>query len=320
MSGGALLSRHAENLYWMARYIERAENLARVLDVTQTFSRDSRGAQNWLSVVQINADTERFEQLYPVVTAQAVKQFYLLDAANPTSLLRVVQAARENARALRPLISTEMWLHLNVFHNRLRSLRPEDLTDSALPQICDEIKMACQTHTGITEGTFYRDQGWYFYQLGRHLERADQGTRLLDIKYHLLLPSAADVGSPLDVSQWNSVLRAAAAYHAFRRVYPRGMTPRTVAGFLLLNDSYPRSVILCVRAVEHFLTLLRSRHQLRGGVEALAALDELRAALADRSIDRVIGEGLHDFLDWTQRRLIDIGDELAASFFRPGLR
>ena len=183
-------------------------------------------------------------------------------AENPTSIVSAVSNARENARTLRPLISTEMWVQLNVFYNRLAAIGPEDLAPGRLAPLFAGIKEACQTHTGITEGTFFRDQGWYFYQLGRYLERADQTTRLLDIKYHLLLPQASDVGSPIDVSQWNALLRSAAGYHAYRRLHAASTTPARVAGFLLFNLAFPRSVHHC---------LLRGEPASRRGQIALRA-------------------------------------------------
>jgi len=214
-----LLARFADCIFWLARYVERAENLARILDVNETFSRDSHGGQNWRSIVQLNSDEERFFATHPAATAPSVVKFYVIDAANPNSIISAVRYARENARTLRPLISTEMWVQLNVFHNRLAGLSEADLMPGKLAALFGSIKEACQAHTGITEGTFFRDQGWYFYQLGRYIERADQTTRLLDIKYHLLLPSGTDVGSPTDVSQWNALLRSAAGYHAYRRLH-----------------------------------------------------------------------------------------------------
>ena len=183
-----LLARYADCIFWLARYIERAENLARILDVNETFSRDSRGGQNWRSIVQLNSDEERFFASHDTASAHNVVNFYVIDGDNPTSIVSAIRCARENARTLRPLISTEMWVQLNVFYNRLAALSAADLAPGNLAALFAMIKEACQTHTGITEGTFFRDQGWYFYQIGRYIERADQTTRLLDIKYHLLLP------------------------------------------------------------------------------------------------------------------------------------
>lgn len=310
-----LLARYAECIFWLARYMERAENLARILDVNETFARDGDGAIDWRPILALNADEARFLECYRDVTPENVLAFYILDAGNPTSILAAVRAARENARQLRPLISTEMWSQINVFYNRLLALGPHDLARHNLQRLCSFIKEACQAHTGITEGTFFRDQGWYFYQVGKYLERADQTTRLLDIKYHTLLPSVAAVGTPVDVSQWNTLLRSAAGYHAFRRVYPRGMTPAAVAGFLLFNDAFPRSVLVCVCEMEQLLHRLTSKYRLRNGNIVLERVDEVRAALGASTIDSVITSGLHEYLDGLQIIFADISRDIGAAFF-----
>lgn len=313
MSG--LLSRYAEAIYWLARYVERAENMARVLDVNETFSRDTEGGQNWASIVALYADEEAFESRYPEATADTVLNFYLLDDSHPGSILSSVRAARENARTLRPLISTEMWIHLNTFFNRMRALRADDIAEERVARSLAWIKESCQAHTGITEGTFYRDEGWYFYEIGQAIERADQTTRLLDVKYHLLLPSVVDVGSPLDISQWNAVLRSAAGYHAFRRIHPSGMTVARVTEFLLFNRRFPRSVAACVDEVNTRLTALRSRYGLKGGSAALERLDEVRAVLDNAPVERVLSQGLHEFLDWIQLQMLGVSSLIGRDFF-----
>ncbi|HIJ38953.1 MAG TPA: alpha-E domain-containing protein, partial [Rhodospirillaceae bacterium] len=290
-----LLARLAENIFWLARYMERAENLARILDVTDTFARD-RSGRNWLSVVQINADNDRFFARHAVANAESVLDFYLLDPANPTSIRSTIQAAHENARALRPILSIEMWAQLNMTLHWIRSLTAEDITSPKLSRLCSRIREACQTHAGIVEGTFSREEAWYFYWLGKQLERADQTTRLLDIKYHLLLPHVGDIGSALDLSQWNALLRAAGGYQAFRRLHPVGMNPTAITEFLLLSDSFPRSVSLCMRQAEWLLGQLRSRFRLREGTVALERLDEMRAAMTDQSAEEIISNGLHEFI------------------------
>lgn len=310
-----LLARYAECIFWLARYMERAENLARILDVNETFARDSWGATDWRPILKLNTDEARFFELYPEITPENVLNFYVLDAKNPTSIIYAVCAARENARQLRPLISTEMWTQINVFYNRLLALGPADVAPHNLQRLCTQVKEACQAHTGITEGTFFRDQGWHFYQLGKYLERADQTTRLLDIKYHTLLPSPADVGSPIDISQWNALLRSAAGYHAFRRVYPRGMTAAAVAGFLLFNDGFPRSVYGCVREMEQVLNRLVSKYRLRNANILQERLDELRSALASNAIDDVITGGLHEYLDGLQVTFATLSTDIARVFF-----
>ncbi len=310
-----LLSRYAECLFWLARYVERAENLARILDVNETFSRDSRGGQNWASVLQLHGDEARFKGLHGAASAESVLRFYVTDAGNPTSIVSSVRAARENARALRPLISNEMWTQINVLHNRLGALGDDALAAGNRARLFGQVKEACQTQVGVMEGTFYRGQGWHFCRMGRYIERADQTTRLLDIKYHVLLPDPADVGSPLDVSQWNALLRSAAGYQAFRQLHPEGITPARVAGFLLLDGRFPRSVALCVREAGELLGALRSRHGLRGGAGAAEELDRLRALLGTLSIAEILERGLHEFLDMLQVRLIAVTEDLAGTFF-----
>ena len=297
-----LLARYADCAFWLGRYMERAESLARILDVNLHFSRDSRGSQNWRSIVQLNADEERFDKSYDVASYANVVHFYVLDRDNPSSIVSGIRAAKENARSLRPMISTEMWSHLNVFNNTMSTLTPDDLKPSELSRVCSVIKEECQTHTGITEGTFFRDQSWYFYLIGREIERADQTTRLLDIKYLLLLPAKQQAGSPVDVSQWNSLLRSVAGYHAYRREHPRGMQPKQVAAFLLFNMSFPRSIALCLSEIDGHLHRLRSGYGLRAGSGAMELLDETRAALAGHTPDSVIQYGLHEFSGYLQRQ------------------
>lgn len=227
-----LLSRYAESMMWLARYMERIENLARLIEVTEAFVRGTDGETGWDSIVQINSDESRFQALYPSASGEDVLQFYIIDPANPSSIRAMANAVRENARSVRPLISTEMWMQLNIFTRWILDLKPGDIRQTGLSALCNHIKQDCQTHTGITEGTLYRDQAWLFYLLGRHLERSDQITRLIDIRYHKLLP-LDEIGSEIDTTQWVSVLRSAAAYHAFRRLQPVTTTPANVVGFLL---------------------------------------------------------------------------------------
>ena len=309
-----LLARFAESAFWLARYMERAENLARIIDVSESLSQESNRAEEWQPIVLINADAKRFFEKHAAATAEAVIDFYILDIDNPTSILSSVRVARENARMLRHLISTEMWTHINVFYNDLRELAPADMRVSQVSGMCSLVKEHCQTHTGITEGTMYRDQAWSFHELGKCLERADQATRLLDIKYHRLLPAPELVGSSIDAAQWNALLRSAAGYHAFRRVYPRGLSPSTVADFLLFNRQFPRSLMVSVARATELVGDLESRFGLDGGTAA-AAIRTLRADLVASDIGAVIAGGLHEYLDSVQCRLIDITRDLGRQFF-----
>jgi uncharacterized alpha-E superfamily protein len=250
------------------------------------------------------------------LSADAVKRFYLLDPGNPTGIQASLEAARTNARTLRPLISTEMWMQMNVFHRDMTAIGEAELHGDRLSRLCARIKEGVQAHTGITEGTFYRDQGFFFYQLGRLIERADQTTRLLDIRYHLLVPAATEERRVAELAQWGGVLRAAAGYHAFRRIAPPGFSPEDVVAFLLINSSFPRSVGLCIEQIDHCLTQLRTRYGLRGTGLALERVEELRGALIGRSPAAIIEDGLHQFLDAVQRDLILLAGEIGTAFFR----
>jgi uncharacterized alpha-E superfamily protein len=309
-----LLARDAECVFWLARFVERAENLARILEVNETHARDRRGSQNWRSILELNGDELRFSQAHQATTAEAVLRFYLTDAQNPTSIVSALANARENARGLRPLISTEMWVQLNVFYNWARAIDAGTLTPGNVSRVLAQVKEACQTFTGITEGTFYRDQAWYFYLLGRYVERADQTTRLLDAKYDLLTRNN-DVAAPVEVGQWHALLRSASGYHAFRRVHSSDLTPARVAVFLLFDRAFPRSVYLCLREVESALTELKSRFSLRAGNDVAEGLDQLRTILVARPIEEILASGLHEFIDFLQRYLIVVTIRLSAAFF-----
>jgi len=311
----SLLSRYAEDIFWMGRYMERADNLARLLEVNEVFARDRRGAHNWDAIIDLNSDRARFAEQHGDPTPTKTAYFYMLDPKNPTSILSGVRAARENARTLRPLISTEMWTHLNVFYNDLHAISASPDSVPNISRFCEKVKTACQAHTGITEGTFYRDQGWYFYQLGKYLERADQTTRLVDVKYHTLLSSPDEVGSVIDLSQWNALLRSAAGYHAYRRVHPRGIDPTKVAEFLVLNSRFPRSVRYCIKEISHLLSQLIFTFQLTRGDSVVQATDVIHTRLEETDIEQIIGFGMHEFLDAVQLDLIRVAIAMREAYF-----
>ncbi|HEY8381543.1 MAG TPA: alpha-E domain-containing protein [Microvirga sp.] len=310
-----LLARAAENLFWLGRYLERAENLARILEVNATFDRDIQGMQNWLPVLRLHRDEARFLATHDAASADAVLYFYILDRENPTSIVSAITNARSNARALRPLISREMWSQLNVLFNWISTLDRQVLSPGRLTRLLAEIEEACQTHTGITEGTFHRDQGWAFYWIGRYIERADQTTRLLDIKSHFLQSRSSDETSSMDLAHWNALLRSAAAYHPYRRVRSAAVTPEGIAGFLLLDQGLPRSVLLCTHEVDRLLAELRLHYVLSAGETAADEVRALRAELRDLAGRELLGDGLHELLDLVQRRLIAVTKHLSAEFF-----
>jgi len=310
-----LLSRHAESIFWLARQVERANSTARILDVNESFSRNARGEHDWESVLRLHGDEQIFRATERRPTADAVIHFYVLDGENTNSVLSNISMARENARALRPLISTEMWVQLNGYHNRIKRLRKPDLRVENLNRLCSYIKECCQTHSGITAETLYRDESWYFHQIGRALERADQTTRLVDVKYQVLLPQPSDVGSPVDEAQWNTVLRSAAGFHAFRRVNPHSLSPSQVVEFLLFDKRFPRSVAASVLVANEHLAALRLKYGHNSKRAASNLLRKLTASLAEDTAEDLIARGLHEGLDEIQAELAGVTDALGREFF-----
>jgi uncharacterized alpha-E superfamily protein len=309
-----LIARHAESALWLARYMERVENLARLLDVTNTFARDADDTRNWLSILRINGDLEEFYKKHQEANQKTVGAFYLLDADNSTSVQTVIGAARENARTLRALISTEMWLQINVFYGHIRALTAADIGPDHFTAVCSMLKEGTQAQTGITEGTFYRDQAWHFTMIGRYLERADQTTRLLDTRFHALAPHFDATDHEIDAGQWNGLLRAAAGYHAYRREHPSGYEPREVARFLLANTAFPRSVGLNLAQLDWHLTQLRTRYYLRGATAALERLDALNGMMTHQNVDDLVAKRLSPFLDFVQREIAALHADIIAGF------
>ena len=313
-----LLARFAENAFWMARYMERTENLARIVDVNQTLARDDFTGQQWLPIVQLNADEERFFARHQEATQAAVLHFYVLDDTNPTSIRAAVRMAHANARTLRHLISTEMWMQLNVFHEFLKGLKGRDIARSNLNRLCQTVKQSCQTHSGIAEGTFFRDQTWHFYHIGKYLERADQASRLLDIKYRVLLPAAGEPPRPLEVHQWSALLRSVAGYHAFRRIHPRGIRADDVVAFLVGERGFPRSIGSSVEQVAGLTRDLETRFGLALDDALGGALEDLQAAARPQAIAASAAPDIAAFVSGVQQRLARLNDEMGRAFF--GLR
>ena len=311
----SLLARFAQNIFWMARYIERAENIARILDINETYAREAHGEPDWQRVLELYSDTERFFESHDTADSAAVLNFYILERDNPTSIAAAVRMARENARSVRHLISTEMWTHLNVVHARIAGLTQRDLRLSQVSRRCAEIKEACQTFEGITEGTFFRGSARCFYSMGKYIERADQTTRVLQMGYERLTVSGA-AEDAISTVQWNALLRSVAAYHAFRSLHPSGLEPRTIAAFLLYDHGFPRAVALCVDRVTQLLEVLVERHDLPRHEDIDSARNHLVFTLNTGLGEKVTRSRLHVFLDKLQLALTRLSGEITRYYFK----
>ncbi|MCB1510741.1 MAG: alpha-E domain-containing protein [Hyphomicrobiaceae bacterium] len=310
----SLLARYAEHLFWLARYVERASSLARIIEVHLAFDRGRSEEVSWAWLVALHSDQERFAQGYSDASLANVIKFYVDDMSNPGSIRFSLRAARENARALRAVISTEMWSQLNEFYNRIRSLKERDLDPVRLSRTCGQIKDGCYAQLGVTESTLYRDEGWRFFLLGMMMERADQTSRLLDVKFAQLQTVGPDLIAPDEVF-WLLVLRSAAAHQAFMRIERRAAGPAKVAQFLLANGSHPRSVIVCVNQIERLLHELRTGFGLRGVNKAQEKAEILGELIVAAGRNPQVVDRLHGINDRIQRDLIELGSELGQAFF-----
>ena len=310
-----MLSRVAHSLYWMSRDIERAENIARLLDVNLQFLSDFHDVtptklNTWESLILSTGEEELFAKLYDTTDSRTVTEFLAFDLRNPGSILACVHVARENARMIRDQISLEMWETINELHLLLKEHNTAAVWASGPQDFFAKINRASHLFQGLTASTYSRSEGWEFIELGKYIERADKTTRILDVKYHILLPSATDVGGALDTAQWQAVLRSASALEAYRRYYVREILAWKAAEFLIFSDSFPRSLHFCMAQVDDFLRRILGETGTRPRSAAARASRRLLADLQSLSITDVLEQGIHEFLTEIQTTLAAISDEV----------
>jgi uncharacterized alpha-E superfamily protein len=312
-----MLSRSAEDLYWMARYMERAENTARVIDVSNRMSvlpsADGAGGSeslHWRPALEIGPDPAGFFERYAEATPENVIRYMALDRENPSSIYCCVRAARENARAERSSISSEMWESLNATWLEIQSLDPGRLSAWGHRKFFDWIKERSHLFRGVTVGTLLQDDGFQFIRLGTFLERADNTARILDVKYHVLLPTPEDVGGAVDYYQWGALLRSVGSFTTYRKVYHDAITPPRVAELLILNPDMPRSLHGCYDMIATTLENLVGPRRLECG--RIAA--EIHASLRYGRIEAIFGIGLHEFLDGFVLRNNALGRQIQRDF------
>ncbi|MEZ5855142.1 MAG: alpha-E domain-containing protein [Hyphomicrobiaceae bacterium] len=311
----SLLARYAEDLFWLARYLERASALARIIETHMAYDRARDEDVSWAWLVALHSDQERFSASYDDSSFSNVINFYVADTQNPGSVRFALRAARHNARALRAIIPTEMWIQLNEYYNRMLAMTDADLDPIRLSRTCGQIKHGCYAQLGVVESTLYRDEGWRFFRLGLMIERADQTSRLLDVKFAQLATEPEQQDRIADATFWSLVLRCAAAYQAFHRLEQRGADPNRVARFLLLNSSHPRSVTFCVGEIQAQLHQLRAGFGLKGTAKAQEHAEILLEMLRDAGGDPMLYANLHALNDQLQRSLIDLTANLSQVFF-----
>jgi uncharacterized alpha-E superfamily protein len=316
LTATTLLSRHAECAFWLSRYLERAESMARILEAQSSFQRARPGADSWSWIIALYSDQENFAKKFSEATTANVISYYVTWLDNPSSILSSIRSARENARALRPLLSSDMWLQLNDFYTRLLGLSENDFSEARLSRSCDQIKRGCYAEIGVAESTLYRDEIYPFFRLGLHLERCDQTSRLLDVQFAQRATGVMQNLTPeQNAGVWNALLRSASAYHAFRRVFHRGFDPGDVARFMIFDRQLPRSIAFCAGEIDRQFSRLRCDFKLRNAQRAFERAEGFRRALAEREQDTDFAGDLHAFNDWVQRELMGLTTELGVAFF-----
>ena len=291
-----MLSRTADHLYWMARYIERAENMARVLDVTYSMSLVPNAAQSesalWLPALEISGNVEAYEEDYDNVNAADVIHYLSMDMNNPSSIYNALRNARENARAVRVAMTSETWENINALWLEFDQFRGQDLAQNGLLEFCDWVKARSHLFRGVCFGTMLRDDSFSFVRLGTFIERADNTARLLDVKYHLLLPEEEEVGGAVDYYEWSAVLRSVSAFQAYQKIFSDTIVPWRVAELLVLRRDMPRSLHACLDETNHILDQLSGNRQ----TECRRLAGELHARLRFGKMQDIFQKGLHEFL------------------------
>jgi uncharacterized alpha-E superfamily protein len=316
-----MLSRVADSVYWMARYIERAENVARCVDVSLQASLDGPGGvdRQWMPLVAAAGDDGLFLEKYGDAlkgdeAREAILRFLAFDADYPNSIVSCVTRARENARQVRGCLALEAWESLNRFYHLLISGESRRRAAENPHDFFSEIRLASHLFEGITEATMSRGEEWNFMKLGRYLERANQTSRILDVKYFILLPNPGDVGSVVDDLLWAALLHSVSGYEMFRRRHGR-IVPEKVVDFLVVDREFPRAILFCLLRAEESLLALSGTPMGSYRNKAEKLLSRLRSSLAYTNVEEIIAKGLHEYLDDLQTGLNSVGEGIFESFF-----
>lgn len=310
-----MLSRTADHLFWMSRYIERAENLARLLDVTWQMSMvpqsEEAANQSWNAIIALNSLEEAYAAKYSTVNGDNVLRFMVTDHDNYASILSCLRLARENAHAVRGTLTTEMWETLNATWLEARMMSFEQIMNGGLGDFFEWVKMRSSLSRGTTLGTLLQDEAFHFIRLGTLLERADNTARILDVKYHVLRPHG-DEGAT-DFYQWGALLRSVSGFEVYRKVYRDVITPERVAELLILHSDMPRSLRFCLNGVVKNLELVSNRHSDETVRQAGQLYSQLRYGL----IDEILKDGLHEWLTDFMDRIYLLGDGISKDFLVP---
>ena len=314
-----MLSRVADSIYWMARYMERAENYARFINVTFNMALDlpPHMEEDWKPLLQVTQDAEGYHGKYgEAIEKNKVIRWLAFDAENPNSILNSLYNVRENARTVREVISSEMWEEINRLYLATKAFTEDNIRamDDTSP-FTTEIINGLHLIQGITASTISHSEAWHFGRLGRFLERADKTSRMLDVKYHILLPETGAVGTTIDLLQWVALLKSVSGYSVCRRQYGV-VKPDNVIALLVLDDKFPRSIFFCIDHAQRSLeALLEDGPRSGQPSEAAKLLAKLHTELQYASVADIIEHGVHEFMDKVQLDIIGISNALWEQFF-----
>lgn len=293
-----MLGRTAGNLFWMARYIERAENIARLAEVgfriTLTPDSSEGHREEWRSALTSAGALEEFERKHAQINHEAAIDFLLLDPDNPSSVRSCLMAARTNARSVRTKMTRSMWETLNATWLTFDGIKSSDVTGARLPEFLDWIRDQVMQFRGAFLGTVLRDDAYCFQQIGAFVERADNTARIIDVKYYLLLPQNQAVGGDVDTYQWETILRSVSAHRSYRHVYHQAYEPWNIADFLILRPEMPRSLRFCYDWLHRSAIGLEDFYN--KSAPSHAAIEETRDALRQAKMADIFQSGLHEFI------------------------
>jgi uncharacterized alpha-E superfamily protein len=313
-----MLSRTAENLYWLARYMERAESIARLIDVGLRMSAMpfdvGTGSSEWKSSIIASGCEKSFYAKYSAPTAESVIRHLVRDLDNPSSILSCLDTARRNARAVRTALTVDMWEAINGTWLAARGFGDDTFEVGQLRRFLDWVKERSTLFNGAALGTMLQNDAFWFTRLGTFLERADNTARILDVKYNVLLPRFEPVGGTLDYYQWAAILSSVSSRRAYQAVYRDRVKPWLVAEFLILRTEMPRSLLNCLGEINYYLGTIAGAYDARGACHDLAA--QILRRLNQSKIEQIFQGGLHEFLTDFIDRNIELGNAVSQQYFQ----
>jgi uncharacterized alpha-E superfamily protein len=310
-----MLARAADGCFWLARYVERMDNVARLIDAAQSMAGMTESGDEWMSALIAAGCEDGFLAKYAEATPDAALHYLATDRDNPSSILNCLAATRTNARAMRTMLTRDMWDGVNGAWLEARRLAPDAFTFERLPETLDWVKTAATRFYGAYETTMLRNEFYWFTRLGTFIERADNTARIIDVKYHILLPRPDEVGGAADYYQWTSILRAVSAVRGYQWVYKGEVAPWNVADLLILRPEMPRSLRACYDEIERSLRAIAETHDGRTG-ECHRLVGQIAARLRYGRIDDIYQQGLHEFLTEMIEQTGTVGDEVINFYMR----